>query len=300
MVFVRVKKVKGFDYFYIVKSQWDSKRKTSQQQTVKYLGKASDFTIDDVPVEYRNNPKVLSVLAASAKEQKKKLLITEKTKKQVFENLKNGEVEKILKVAGKYKEQTSLAKFYDDVLRQVMYEVGTLWQHNKLEVGTEHICSNTANKAIHKITELYRQTNKTDGVVICTPDGELHNIACNIIESILLEKGFNVFNMSPSVPTDSVMNYIKDTSPSLILISVTLLDNIMSASRLAKNIGMHYNIPILIGGIAINNSCERERKTIESVNSNVKLIINSPLEKLLQVVKDITNNNYMENIKFQE
>jgi MerR family transcriptional regulator, light-induced transcriptional regulator len=291
MVFVRVKKVKGFDYFYLVKSQWDSTRKTSQQQTVKYLGKASDFTIDDIPIEYRDNPKVLSILATSAKEQKKKLLITDKTKKQVFENLKNGEVEKILKVTARYKEQTSLAKFYDDVLKQVMYEVGTLWQHNKLEVGTEHICSNTANKAIHKITELYKRTYKTDGIVICTPDGELHNIACNIIESVLLEKGFSVFNISPSVPTDSVIKYIKDTNPSLILISVTLLDNIMSASRLAKNIGTHFNIPILIGGLAINNICERERKTMESVNSNVKLVINSPLEKLLQIVKDMTNNN---------
>ena len=228
------------------------------------------------------------------------MLITEKTKKQVFENLQNGEVEKILKVTARYKEQTSLAKFYDDVLKQVMYEVGTLWQHNKLEVGTEHICSNTANKAIHKITEQYKQTNKTDGVVICTPDGELHNIACNIIESVLLEKGFSVFNISPSVPTDSVLKYIKDTNPSLILMSVTLLDNIMSASRLAKNMGMHYNIPILIGGLAINNSCERERKNMESVNPNVKLIINSSLEKLLQIVKDITNNNYMEKIELQE
>ncbi len=71
MVFVRVKKVKGFDYFYLVKSRWDSARKTSQQQTVTYLGKASDLTIDDIPLEYRNNPKVLSILAASAKEQKK-------------------------------------------------------------------------------------------------------------------------------------------------------------------------------------------------------------------------------------
>ncbi|HYO05505.1 MAG TPA: cobalamin B12-binding domain-containing protein, partial [Phototrophicaceae bacterium] len=137
-----------------------------------------------------------------------------------------------------------------------------------------------------------RRTNNTHAIVICTPDGELHNIACNIIESVLLEKGFSVFNISPSVPTDSVIKYIQDTNPSLILISVTLLDNIMSASRLAKNIGTHFNIPILIGGLAINNICERERKTVESVNSNVQLVINSPLEKLLQIVKDMTNNNH--------
>jgi hypothetical protein len=51
MAFIRVKKVKGFDYYYLVKSQWDSKRKISMQHTIKYFGKAADVTIDNIPNE---------------------------------------------------------------------------------------------------------------------------------------------------------------------------------------------------------------------------------------------------------
>ena len=62
MVYIRAKKVKSDEYLYLVKSIWDSKKKTSKQEIVKYLGKASEVVKDDIPEEYRNDAKVLSVL----------------------------------------------------------------------------------------------------------------------------------------------------------------------------------------------------------------------------------------------
>jgi len=40
MVYIRAKKVKADQYLYLVKSVWDSKKSTSKQEIVKYLGKA--------------------------------------------------------------------------------------------------------------------------------------------------------------------------------------------------------------------------------------------------------------------
>ncbi|WP_458719344.1 cobalamin B12-binding domain-containing protein [Candidatus Nitrosocosmicus sp. R] len=240
MVFIRVKKVKGFDYYYLVKSQWDSKRKISMQHTIKYLGKATDVTIDSIPPEYKNNPRILSLLASVTQKHENKVVVITALKKRVFDALKNGDTEKIAGVAGKYKEQASLAEFYDDILRPVLYDIGYLWQENKLDIGMEHVCSNTANKTIHMITDSIKPNDKMENIIICTPDGELHNIACNIIESLLFEKGFRVINVSPSIPTDSMINYIDETKPFMILISVTLKDNIGSAVRLIKK--NQYNI----------------------------------------------------------
>ena len=50
MVYIRAKKVKSDQYLYLVKSIWDSKRSTSKQEIVKYLGKASDVIKDDIPI----------------------------------------------------------------------------------------------------------------------------------------------------------------------------------------------------------------------------------------------------------
>jgi MerR family transcriptional regulator, light-induced transcriptional regulator len=73
MAYIRVKKVKGLEYYYLVKSQWDPIRKVSNQHTIKYLGKAANVKINDVPFEYRNNPKILSTLAQIQKNDLKNL-----------------------------------------------------------------------------------------------------------------------------------------------------------------------------------------------------------------------------------
>ena len=52
MVYIRFKKVKSEQYLYLVKSVWDSKKKTSKQEIIKYLGKASLVVKDDIPIEF--------------------------------------------------------------------------------------------------------------------------------------------------------------------------------------------------------------------------------------------------------
>jgi len=49
MVYIRAKKVKSDQYLYLVKSIWDSKKSTSKQEIVKYLGKATEVVKDDIP-----------------------------------------------------------------------------------------------------------------------------------------------------------------------------------------------------------------------------------------------------------
>ena len=178
-----------------------------------------------------------------------------------------------------------------------MYEIGNLWQQNRLDIGTEHVCSNFANKTIHIINKAHGQRNKKENILICTPEGEIHSIACNIIESVLLEKGFQTSNISPSIPSDSVITYISNNNPSLVLISVTLSDNVGSATRLVKKINNYFNIPIMIGGQAINNVDEDQRRNLELINSNVKVITDSTLQTLLQTVKVLIKDSYDKKVK---
>ena len=297
MAFIRVKKVKGLDYYYLVKSQWDPNRKVSYQLTVKYLGKASNVTINDIPLEYRNNPRILTILASKTKEHHEKSFIIRELKEQVLDYLKNGDMDKIIKVAEQYRKRECLSEFYDYILKPIMYEIGNLWQQNRLDIGTEHVCSNFANKTIHIINKAHGQRNKKENILICTPEGEIHSIACNIIESVLLEKGFQTSNISPSIPSDSVITYISNNNPSLVLISVTLSDNVGSATRLVKKINNYFNIPIMIGGQAINNVDEDQRRNLELISSNVKVITDSTLQTLLQTVKVLIKDSYDKKVK---
>jgi cobalamin-dependent methionine synthase I len=71
-----------------------------------------------------------------------------------------------------------------------------------------------------------------------------------MIESLLLSKGFQIYNISPSVPLDSIIRYVKNVGPDIILISVTLEENISVAERLINEIRSKFHIPVVLGGSA--------------------------------------------------
>ncbi len=290
MAFIRVKKVKDINYLYLVQSKWNPHKKTSTQITLKYLGKAANVTVEDIPLEYKNNPQILSMLNLKTSTNLKKVS-EENIKNHMFDNLKNGNVERILEMYRNYKTDLGLLNFYDKVLKPVLYEIGHLWEQNKLDIATEHICSNTINEAIHRINEFQIKNKNKCNILLCTPDGEIHNIACNIIGSALLYKGYKVHNISPSAPSESIIKYIKDTNSSVIMISVTLKDNLESCKRLIKKINGELKSPILLGGIAITESSDHQKKEILELGSNIKIVINASLEKLIRIVKNISTVN---------
>jgi MerR family transcriptional regulator, light-induced transcriptional regulator len=261
MVYIRNKKVKGIDYAYLVQSVWDPKRNMSRQQTIKYLGKASQITIEDIPEEYRYDTKILAFVAAFSSYQEERKTLVSKIQEEMFAQLTNCNVTGLVDIYEKYSRLFGLTEFYDKLLKPVMYRIGDLWQQDQLDVATEHASTNTAISLIKIINERLTVRTTEAGTsseykaVICTPDGELHGLACNMIESLLLNKGFKVYNISTSIPTDYIVDYIGDLQPDIIFISITLVENIRSAERLVQQIHAKYNnkLPVVVGGSAFNS-----------------------------------------------
>ena len=262
MVYIRNKKVKGIDYAYLVQSVWDPKRNISRQHTIKYLGKASQITIEDIPEEYRDDTKILAFISAFSSYQEEIKELIYKIREEMFALLSDCNIKGLVEIYEKYSRLFGLTDFYDKLLKPIMYRIGDLWQKGQLDVATEHASTNTAIGLIKIINERIitartrpQESSSQYKAVICTPDGELHGLACNMIESLLLNNGFKVYNISTSIPTDEGLQYIHDVRPDIVFISVTLSENIRSAQRLVQQIQTKYNnkLPIVVGGSAFNN-----------------------------------------------
>ena len=253
MVFLRSKIVKNESYSYLVKSKWDSKKKTSQQETIKYLGKTTNVTLGDIPDEYRNEPNIVSFLSSNKNlDTKKNEKYLVKTRKNMRKYLIAGDLKNTMSIYTNFLKQSSIAKFYDEILRPVMYDIGELWDKKKLDVGDEHIASNTALHLIEKMGTKPKTKNKGKTILICTPEGEYHAIPCFMMETYLSLNGYEVINLAPSVPSKSIVNNIEAKKPDLILISITLKDNINSCNRLIKSL-QKFKIPIMVGGQALQD-----------------------------------------------
>ena len=252
MVYIRAKKVKSDQYLYLVKSIWDSKKKTSKQEIVKYLGKASDVIKDDIPIEFRNDAKILSVLASYNPEDiEKREDATKKSKQQLFKKLTDGNIDACIKIYKNYIKIFNIADFFDKILRPVMSKVGEDWQNGKLAIATEHVASNVAQTLVKIIMEQVTGSGNKKKVMLCVPVGEEHHIGCDVLETYLTIKGFKIFNMGTSIPTESIIEFINMKKPDIILISITIQDNVLAGQRLAKKIREQSKIPILVGGYAM-------------------------------------------------
>jgi MerR family transcriptional regulator, light-induced transcriptional regulator len=253
LVYIRSKSVKGIEYAYLVKSVWNSKKNSSRQKTIKYLGRASSITTDDIPEDYRNDPKIITFMTSYAsKDITKKQTLLLQLRDEFFKTLSNGDVSGATKIYEKYTEFYNLIDFYDNLLKPVMYEIGELWAEGKLDIATEHICSNTAQSLIGIINERnFKVYHRKTRILVCTPNGELHNLGCKVIESFLISKGFKVFNISPSVQAESVTSYIQEIEPDVVFISISLDENMKAGKNLVKKIRSIFSSPILGGGIAV-------------------------------------------------
>ncbi len=253
MVYIRSKRVKGIEYAYLVKSEWNADGKTSRQQTIKYLGRSSDVELEDIPTQYREDPKILSFLSEhSPRDLNKKKILIEDFSKKLYLSLASGDVDSATRIYEGIKNVLSLEEFYDKILKPVMYDIGMKWEKSEIDVATEHVCTNTAYGLVAAINERISKSDNREKILLCSPEGELHGLSAYVIESVLESRGYRVFNATPSIPTDSIITFIRNTEPDLIMISITLPDNIKAGERLVKRIRSEFLIPILVGGLAIS------------------------------------------------
>ena len=274
MVFIRHKKIKGHHYAYLVKNNWNNENKKVRQEIIKYLGRSSNLRKEDVPTKYQNDPNILDFFSNHSTKIDKTDAIKLELQDELLSQLTNGTIDELPTLYEKYQKSFKLssifglAKFYNQILTPVMYRVGELWESGKIDVATEHVCSNLAENLVRIINDRYRRNfsimKKSRKILMCTPEGELHSLACLMLESIISRMGFSVFNAAPSVPYESIFSYIKDLNPYLILISVTSKDNFATLLRLINRISERNPVPILVGGMGIVSE-STHRCTLQNV-----------------------------------
>ena len=290
MVYIRIKKVKNINYAYLVESKWNKEKRTSQQITRQYLGPLAQININKIPEEYRNEPTIIKFLDSHDLNFGKSSELNKSLQDTLFEKLKNYELDELINIYNEYtKSVYSLLDFYEKILIPVLYKIGDQWAKGEIDVATEHVCSNVAITLIDlinlqnlnkKISKSSSSTSTHKSIILCTPEGELHSIACKIIESLLLEKGYDVYNITSPLPTNSIESYYLDKiNSSIIIISVTLKENINSSIRFVQQIRQSFNIPIIIGGNAIKFASKSQIELIEQYDK-----VYFDLEKLEDII----------------
>jgi methanogenic corrinoid protein MtbC1 len=287
---MRTKSIRGQKYLYLVESQWDSKKKTSKQNIIKYLGIESNVSIHDIPENYQNSKKIIDYFMNQKYFQPTvQNEITEKLQKDLLILFRNGNHVQANSTLQSYEKIYGFESFLTNVLTPLIQQIESLGTSNKIDLGTQTTCYNTIQDLMHLILENNDAELKKKKILICVPYGEQHTLGTKVLESQLTSKGNKVYNLAPFTPASSILESIELNKPDCIFISVTLDENILSANRMIQKINDQYNIPIIIGGQAVKNNSENENVLIGqhlSVTKILKLI----QYKKFEIIPEITNS----------
>lgn len=269
MAFIRVKKVRGHEYAYLVESRWDPKRRTSRQATLKYLGALDRLRLDDVPAEHRTKSVRSFILRHSTVAEDRRKRLAHQFVGDLSQALVRGDRKQALAVAEEVEGVLGLDALYVDVLTPAMHRIGERWRRGDISITVEHLASNIAGQTVDRVNAVARAAGRRRGsAVLCTPPGEMHNLATKVLEGLLLRRGHAVMNVSASAPMESILGFLESRKPDFVLISLTIAGHLPAARRLAWAIrNQSPRIRIFVGGqgvpdnaagfppgVALNNS----------------------------------------------
>jgi len=179
-------------------------------------------------------------------------------------------------------EGTSIKDIYEYIFQQTQYEVGVLWQANKITVAHEHYCTAATQLIMSQLYPRIFAMEKFDKrLIACSVTGELHEIGIRMVADLFEMEGWDTHYLGANMPDNHLISSIKENKADVLAISVILPLNISKAKNLIDKIRADKemnNLIILVGGypfqivpdlwqkIGADASAESAREAIKIIN----------------------------------
>ena len=256
MAFLRVKRVRGRPYAYLVENVWQAASGQSRQRVLRYLGRLDRVREEGLPEGHRT-PEILRALREKqGAETKRVRAAAERHRAQLTDVLLRGDPAQARTVARAGIRELGEEEFLHGVLSETMRELGQRWSRGTITVSQEHLATSIVVGFLSQLNGPLRSKTLTGPeVVVCVPEGEYHTLPLLLAERPLLEKGYRVLNVGPSAPSASTDLFVRDCAPFAVLISVTQPVCLEAARGLAQR--LRRALPgtrIAIGGQAVERA----------------------------------------------
>jgi methanogenic corrinoid protein MtbC1 len=144
-----------------------------------------------------------------------------------LENLLHGNREKCAEISLQYVNETSsVQQLYEDVFKPALYEVGKLWEHNKISVASEHLATAITERIMNELYEkIAAVTPINKKVVLACVENEQHQVGIKMAADIFELHGWESFFLGTGIPLKELISFIEEVDPQVIAISLSVYFN---------------------------------------------------------------------------
>ena len=222
MAFLRVKRVRGRPYVYLVENVWHAASGQPRQRVLSYLGRLDRVRAEQLPEEHRT-PEIRRALREKQEAERERVgEVAGRHRTRLTDVLLRGDPTRARAVARAASRDLGEGEFLHRVLSETMREIGRRWSQGTVTVPQEHLATSIIADFLSRLNgPLRSKVSSGPEVVVCVPEGEYHTLPLLLAERPLLEKGYRVVNIGPSAPTRSTAVFVRGRGPFGVLISVT-------------------------------------------------------------------------------
>lgn len=131
----------------------------------------------------------------------------------------------------------SVKDIYLNIFQSSLYEIGRLWQENKITVAQEHYFTAATQLIMSQLYPYISRTKKSGKVLVATSvSNEQHEIGVRMVADFFEMDGWKTIYLGANTPSDGVIETITANRADLLLISATISSNIGEVVKLIKNV----------------------------------------------------------------
>lgn len=182
--------------------------------------------------------------------------------------------------------QGTFHDLYEKVIKVALYEVGRLWETNKISVADEHLATAITEGIMNELyPQIIPEKYNSKKVVLACVDKEEHQVGIKMVADVFEMNGWESFFLGTGFPTTELIKYIEKVNPQLIAISLSVYFNFKNFRNMVTAMRERFpDLPILAGGQAFNHI---SAATFHDVDG-IRYI--SALADLENYVINLTNN----------
>jgi methylmalonyl-CoA mutase cobalamin-binding domain/chain len=164
-------------------------------------------------------------------------------------------------IADAVKEALNEGKKAFDILNSLtkgMDEVGRRYEEKEYYLTELVLAGETMKEAFNILKPALAASGKSEDkvkIILATVKGDNHDIGKNILGSLLLSSGFELYDLGMDVDERTIVDKVKETGATIVALSSLLtmtVEHIKVVHEALKSAGIRDNIKLIVGGAPLN------------------------------------------------
>lgn len=153
------------------------------------------------------------------------------------------------------KEGNSIKNLYETIIKPALYQVGLLWEENKITVATEHMATAITEGILNELyPQLIPDNYNNKKVVLACDQNEEHQVGIKMVADMFEMKGWDSSFLGSKVPLHELIHFIEENKPQQIALSLSVFYNFKSFKEMTLALRQTFpEIPVLVGGQAFRH-----------------------------------------------